>query len=151
MKQSDGLEQILDDAFAMGVNHGSGLNNDYPIMRAGMVKKARQWAVSQLPEKKVLKVEEPSLFQGVGGDSAPFFCSACQMSEMKIMDNKEGDKYFCACSYWTDPHNAYLDKSGGKWLGWKDKSKAQEYLNNLPIEENGWNTYADAAKAALEQ
>ena len=107
--------------------------------------------ISKLPEKKELVLEEPKLYQSGNDGSSPFYCSGCQMSEMKIMDNKEGDKYYCSCSYWTDPHNAYIDRSGGKWLGWKNKVKAQEYLDNLPIEEFGYNSAIDDMRKSIDE
>jgi hypothetical protein len=84
-----------------------------------------------LPEMQNV-LGEPSLQQYETRDSAPFFCSLCGMGEMTIMDNKEGDKYFCRCSFWSDPHNAYIDRSGGNWLGWKNKEAAQEYADSQP-------------------
>jgi len=116
--------------------------------------KAAEQAIEQIlleviGENEVEDIPEPELYQGVGGGSAPFFCSACQMSEMKIMDNKEGDKYYCACSYWTDPHNAYLDRSGGKWLGWKNKQAAVDYVQSLPTDINGRNDLREEMRLRL--
>lgn len=102
---------------------------------------------SIVPEKKKLILEAPELRQYEPRGSAPFFCTLCGMSEMNIMENKTNirgkNKYFCKCSYWSDPHNAYLDKSGGKWLGWIDKKKAQKILEEYPCEENFFNQAID--------
>ena len=93
--------------------------------------------------KRKVELLEPSLRQYENRSSAPFYCTLCGMSEMTIMDNKEDGKYFCHCSYWSDPHNAYLDKSGGKWLGWKDKKYAQKAIEEYPSEDNGYNRAID--------
>jgi len=111
--------------------------------------------VDNLPKENKLKLEPPELKQYEPRGSAPFFCTLCQMSEMDIMENKTNVKgknmYFCRCSYWSDPHNAYFDKSGGKWLGWIDKKKAQEILDEFPCEENFRNQAIQEARGTLEQ
>lgn len=92
-------------------------------------------------ERFIEKIDDftyPDLKQYEQRGSAPFYCTLCHMGEMKIMDNKTEDgKYYCKCSYWSDPHNAYLDKSGGKWLGWKiSEEEAQKlYEDNAGITE----------------
>lgn len=102
------------------------------------------------PEHAAVELGEPSLYQGSGGDSAPFFCSLCGMSELNIMSRKEDDRYYCHCSYWTDPHNAYVDRSGGKWLGWFDKDAAQKTVDSMPTEENGRNKALKEAWLVVE-
>jgi len=92
-----------------------------------------------LPNKKEIELSEPRLLQYENRGSAPFYCTLCQMSELEIMENKEDEKYFCRCSYWSDPHNAFLDKSGGKWLGWKDKNEALRIVKDYESYDNGFN------------
>lgn len=96
--------------------------------------KAKQQLLADILSLPCLQnvLEQPRLRQYETRNSAPFFCSICGMGEMTIMDNKEGDKYFCRCSYWSDPHNAYIDKSGGNWLGWKSSEAAQEAVDSQP-------------------
>jgi hypothetical protein len=111
----------------------------------------REQIKGAVPEKRVVEIAEPSLRQGAGGGSSPFFCDLCGMSEITIMDNKEDGKYFCHCSYWSDPHNAYLDRSGGKWLGWKDKQAAIDTLQGMPTEDNGFNDAIDTLTTNLKE
>ena len=89
--------------------------------------------------RKNIELQEPSLRQYEERGSAPFYCTLCKMSELQISDNKKDDKFFCGCSYWSDPHNAYEDKSGGKWLGWKNQEYAKNIVNNEYNYENGYN------------
>jgi hypothetical protein len=71
-------------------------------------------------EKEKIEINKPHLTQFENRGSAPYYCSLCFMDELKMSENKTKDgRYFCYCSYWSDPHNSYVDKSGGKWLGWK--------------------------------
>ena len=103
-------------------------------------------------KRKSIELSKPSLRQYDNRDSSPFFCTLCGMDETKISDNKEGEKYFCHCSYWSDPHNAYIDKSGGKWLGWKDKERAKKIIEEYPTEDNGYNkALADTLSALKEK
>lgn len=92
--------------------------------------------------KKLLRktiLEEPNLQQYENRDSAPFYCSLCDMSELDIMDRKSDGRFYCRCSYWTDPHNAYMDKSGGKWLGWYDEDYAQRQAEEKDIITSSYN------------
>lgn len=78
------------------------------------------------------ELSEPYLRQYEDRGSAPFYCSLCSMSEIEMSNNKTKDgRYFCDCSYWSEPHNAYVDKSGGKWLGWKDEKKALDLTEEI--------------------
>lgn len=78
------------------------------------------------------ELSEPYLRQYEDRGSAPFYCSLCSMSEIEMSNNKTKDgRYFCDCSYWSEPHNAYVDKSGGKWLGWKDEKKALDLIEEI--------------------
>ena len=101
--------------------------------------------------KKVHVLEQPFLHQHSGTSSAPFYCTLCNLDELRIMDNKTVDnKYFCLCSYWSDPHNAYLDHSCGKWLGWKDEKLAIELSKNYPNEDNYYNKAIDDAVKLID-
>lgn len=120
-------------------------------------KEARSQLLTEIEEiiesrKLKLELEEPSLRQSGNDGSCPFFCSLCQMGELGIMERKTEDgKYFCYCSYWSDPHNAFIDRSGGKWLGWMDEKKAMDILETLPMEENFRNQALDDLKAQIQK
>lgn len=92
--------------------------------------------------KKLLRkttLEEPYLRQYENRGSAPFYCSLCDMSELDIMDRKSDGRFYCRCSYWSDPHNAYMDKSGGKWLGWYDEDYAQKQAEEKDVITGSYN------------
>ena len=85
--------------------------------------------------RRIIPLEKPSLRQYEDRDSAPFYCSLCLTDEFKMSDNKTEDgRYFCKCSYWSDPHNAYVDRSGGEWLGWVDE-KCEDNAYNSALDD----------------
>jgi len=165
MTNSTDLNKTLDsqiDSILLDLYNGKGFSKMFPeAPLSPNVEEAKERLLSLIqtvgegviPEKKVIEVEVPHLYQGVGGGSAPFYCSGCQMSETDIMENHDEDdgRYWCRCSFWDTPHNAFIDKSGGNWLGWKNKQAAQDYLNSLPIEENGYNQAIDEMQTNLNK
>lgn len=104
--------------------------------------------LAAIPEKKEVELEIPRLFQAnstpneAGGySSVPFYCSLCGMNELNIQDNKikagvrlldKDANYACHCSVWDSP-------TGGKWLCWYDKEKANQLLLETPSEDNLFN------------
>lgn len=100
--------------------------------------------------KEQEELQEPYLRQYENRGSAPFYCSLCSMSEMTIMENKKDNKYFCECSYWSDPHNAYIDRSGGNWLGWR---KSEKEIRNIfeRFYPNMYNKALDDVRKRLEE
>lgn len=147
------LDEILNNFIFAGlsIEQMSKLPKWFLVNAENNKEEAKAQIVKAIPEKKIMEIEEPRLYQGVGGSSAPFFCSGCQMGEMDIMENydEQDGRYYCKCSFWDTPHNAFIDKSGGNWLGWKNKQAAQDYLDSLPIEENGYNQAITDIRKAL--
>ena len=151
----DGMEDVtIDGHFDLRE-----LAKDIKSLTERVKKQERKKALTQLQEiedmveekRKSIELSKPSLRQYDNRDSSPFFCTLCGMDETKISDNKEGEKYFCHCSYWSDPHNAYIDKSGGKWLGWKDKERAKKIIEEYPTEDNGYNKALTDILTALKE